>query len=537
MILSGYGLGVSSVIDVAIGGPDGQPAPVVADPRKEYVASADVHGNDEIDRGFLAIEDRFRGPLAWHGIEEYERMYHTPIAGSCIDAIRCGVLANDLNLLPAVSAKALVPGSGQRKGSAVEADLAAEICESNKRLLAAWETPVHQVLWEHMDDLYLGHVLSEIVADDVVGGPDDGLLAIKAIRSKPRSTYQFRVDRSFNVIGIRAMAIDEATGSIDWKLFEPEHFLWSTNDCHRGDPRGRSVFRKAHYHWRLLMDLWPEVWKGWKQFGVPMTYGNTADAGEKMVPLTGKDGRPLPGPGVTREYAMAMTMARMRNGDSAAGPFGSNIKVIESTKDASVASGGLSLLEGQIIRSLHLQLRATTESKHGSRADSETGENLFGTVLRAQKSRREPFVRSALMRQNTWNYGADIAKRLTPIPDLGGTEHQDFAANAAGFGLLFQAAYPTEEMLQEWDAKLGFTPRRLGENRVGPNGVVSNQAAPEPGAPTKPAKPDSGAVGFTMLSADQGPKPDDPIIDIPVCASPIERAMATIASRKRGASQ
>ena len=72
--------------------------------------------------------------------------------------------------------------SGQKAGSGLDAEMAREICDSNSRLLDAWQTPVDMVLWEMMEDMFLGHVMAEIVADDVDGGPDDGMLAIKAVR-------------------------------------------------------------------------------------------------------------------------------------------------------------------------------------------------------------------------------------------------------------------------------------------------------------------------------------------------------------------
>jgi hypothetical protein len=479
---NGYGLEVSSTIDVSPGTVAGEPVAVAVDPRNEYVAG--VFGIGEVDRGYLDYEGRFGGPLGWHGVREYERMYHTPAVGSSFNALRAAVLANGVNLLPAVKQKSSISIPGQLDGTGIEADLAAEICESNRRLLDAWETPVDLVMWEMMEDMYLGHVLAEIVAEDVTGGPDDGLLAIKALRPKPRGTYQFRVDRAFHVIGIRAAAIDPNGIGTEWKLFEPEKFSWSTWDSHRGDPRGRSCFRMAHYHWKLLMDLWPEVWKGWKQFGVPMLWGTTAQGGQQMVAVSDKNGQPKPGPGVTREYAMAMQIARMRNGDSGAGPFGSEIKVIESAKDSSVVSGAISILEGQIIRAILLQIRATTEAKHGSKADSETGQDILGTLVRFVRKCRERHLRSVLMRQNAWNYGDDIARRLTPMVDLGGTEHQDFAANSAGVAVLYQGGYFTASQLPYVDTFLGLPQRQPDDPRVGPTGIIPDtppvEAAPKP---------------------------------------------------------
>lgn len=492
---SGYDL--SSMLDIGLGTPDGEPAPATVDPRKEYVVAADQLFPD---RGYGQIEERFGGPLAWHGVAEYERMYNTPVVGSSLNALRAAVLANDLNLLPAIKPKLGVAVPGQKDGTNLEADMAAEIADSNKRLLDAWETPAPMVLWEFMESDWLGHVLGEVVSSDVVGGPDDGLLAITEVNAKDRRTYRFRVNRRNKVIGIRALALadqpdvevldsrgNSINGNTEMRLFDPEHFVWMTNDPHRGDPRGRSCLRMAHYHWQLLMELWPLVWEGWKQFGIPVKYGTCAPNAQKMVPLTDKSGKPLPGPGVTSEYAMAMQIAGMNAGKSAAGPYDSDVKVIESTKDSSVAAGGITLLEGQIIRAILLQMRATMEAKHGSKADSETGQDIMGTLVRYKRKQCERFIRKLLIKQNVRNYGAGIAMRLTPLVDLGGTEHQDFAANSSGVATLFQSSYFTDSQLPYVDTFLGLPQRQPGDQRVGPQGIspdVPPTVTPAPAAET-----------------------------------------------------
>ena len=274
-----------------------------------------------------------------------------------------------------------------------------------------------------------------------------------------------------------------------WKEFEPGHFAWITWDGLHGDPRGRSLFRMAHFHWRMLMDLWPEVFKGWKQFGVPILYGTTAP-GEGMVSPVDANGAEIAGKKpVTPEFALAMRLHALRNGAVVAGKNGSDVKVVESSKDSSVVSGAVSILEGQIIRAILLQLRATMEAQHGSKADSQTGQDVMGTLVRFVRKWLERFLRSVLMRQNALNYGDDIARRLTPLVDLGGAEHQDFAANAAGVGLLYQAGYFTDDMLPEADTLLGFSPRQRGAQRVGPNGPIPD-VLPEQDLPANaPAKP------------------------------------------------
>jgi hypothetical protein len=113
--------------------------------------------------------------------------------------------------------------------------MAAEIAESNMRLLHAMRTPLPLVLYEGLESMVEGHMLGEPVAEDVAGGPDDGLLAIGSFRWKPRENYRFRVDAAMNVVGISGQAISEDGRTTEWKTFEPDGFRWLTWDPYRGD--------------------------------------------------------------------------------------------------------------------------------------------------------------------------------------------------------------------------------------------------------------------------------------------------------------
>jgi hypothetical protein len=466
--------------DLGLGIADSTTRAVPTDPMRDYVSAIGGLGlgyDDAWDR-----DDRLRGSLRWHGLREYEAMYNTPAAGSSINALRAAVLSGGIGLLPAIRPTGSATRGGQQGGTGADAEKASRIAESNRRTLNAWETPLDLVLWEMLEALYLGHVLAEVGADRVSGGPDAGMLAITSLRTLPRGNYRFLVDRAGRVARIGARAIEG-----EWAEFEPDGFAWLTWDPHRGDPRGRSCFRMAHYHWRMLMDLWPEIYKGWKQFGVPMMYGTTAP-GARMQPDTNRDGTPAAaGRPVTPEYVMARRMIEMVNGSRIAGPAGSSISILESAKDSSVAASGVTILEGQIVRSVLLQIRATVEAQHGSKADSQTGQDILGTLVRFVRKWLERFVRSLLIRQNTWNYGPDDARRLTPLVNLGEHEHQDFAAEVGAVAALLQSGFFQADQLSAIDEKFGFQQRQAGGLRIGPSGPIPNDPPPAPGPAALPA--------------------------------------------------
>jgi hypothetical protein len=466
-------------LDPGVGAIDRSRPVRTPDPDEDYVASGPLaSGLDGYER-----EVGLYGSLRWHGVREYEAMANTPAPWSCVNTIRAGVLSGGMGLLPAIKDSTERAMPGQRDGSAVDAAMARQIMESNRRTLEAWHVPYTDVAWEMMEALWLGHVMAEVEAERVEGGPDAGNWALTGLRPLHRDNYRFLVDEAGRVGAVGAVGLDGR-----WGQFDTSHFAWLTWDAYRGDPRGRSCFRMAHYHWRMLMDLWPEIYKGWRQFGVPMMWGTTAP-NAMPEPEAGSDGQPKPGGRVlSAARAMAVRMMQMLNGARAAGPNGSDIKVIESTKDSSVVSGAVTILEAQIKQSIILAIRATTEAQHGSKADSGTAQDVLGTLIKFIRRWVERFFRQLLIRQNTWNYGSDIARRLTPLVDLGATEHQDFAQIGAIVAQLHQASFWSPSQFVALDNWIGAPPRQPGEGRVGPNGPVPD-TIPMPTAPAPDAAP------------------------------------------------
>lgn len=416
----------SGVIDIAVGA---TPAPVAVPPRAEVVASAP----DAVDPwvaelcGMPGIDRR---GLGWHSRAVYARMDDCPPVGASFNALRAAVLAGKVDLIPAVDDTAAA-------GDDADAALAAEVCASNRRTIRAMDTALDLVLHEVMGEaMKFGHSIPELVFDDVRGGPDAGLWYVRAI--KPRRGCTFRVDRGMNVVGIAATTY-AADGTTEHRVLDPAHFAPLAWDMHHGDPRGRSCYRMAVDAWRRLEELWPDCMEGWKDFGRPFLVGT---APPNMIQDFARDdqGKPIPGkPALTPPQQMARSLQGGRRNRNLGLDHGATVDVVESQKDSSIVAGAIGELEAQIVKAILLQTRATIEAKHGSRADSETGENIMGAMVRFIRKWLERWVRSVLMRQNELNYGPDLARRLTPLVDLGSTEHQDFAANAAAVAQLAAA--------------------------------------------------------------------------------------------------
>jgi phage gp29-like protein len=92
-----------------------------------------------------------------------------------------------------------------------------------------------------------------------------------------------------------------------------------------------------------------------------------------------------------------------------------------------------------MVLAILLQVRATLEAKFGSRADSQTGQDLLGTILLYAREYAARFLEWQLLYDLVlWNFGQAVARRHTPDVCLGEVEHQDIAA-----------------MLQAW-ARVGY---------------------------------------------------------------------------------
>lgn len=112
-------------------------------------------------------------------------------------------------------------------------------------------------------------------------------------------------------------------------------------------------------------------------------------------------------------------------------------------------NNAIALSEAQMVRAILLQVRATMESKHGSRADSETGQDVkvpcsgSSAPGSASPPARLPLALAA-------NHGREYADRFTPHVGLGRIEPQDFVAFATAISVLYQAGYFTEEQPSRW---------------------------------------------------------------------------------------
>ena len=500
MGLPAYGYEPMSYPAPAVGS-SGVVQAIEADPTEEYLAGSPAATADE----YRTLADDVNTLVGELSYAVQRAMLRDPTAKSSFDTLIYGVLSGGVKLTPAVKAK---PASGPGDPEAEpdpDAELAEEICGFCQRSTDRLDEHILLFLAEMMRAMVHRHKVAERVLEYATTGPDAGRLILCRLPRKPRWAYRFRVDYQNHLEYLRCATVEntDAGPRFTWVDIPAEKLVIATWSPEDGDPRGNSILDSIYETWVLKRRLIPNWYKGLKQFGSPSLFGTTHEGAEDIPArnpetgevLTGSDGKPLPP--LSPQVAMKKGLQKFfESGSIMVGPWGSNIKVIESTRDGAATEKVLERCDRDITRGILLQVRATMESRFGSKADSQTGQDILGVFVR--------FIRlwlCAMLDASVYhplveaNWGDEVADRLSPNVSLGEVEHQDFAKAAAAIAALFQSSYFTEGQLAETDARLGLPIREAGAVRVGPQSMA-------PGTPDDPEDPqeDTGT----------DPNPQDP---------------------------
>lgn len=438
-------------LDLVLDDPS-SPPPIAPDPDEEVVASFGPGAFLEPCE-FGSYSPFFcRRPR-----HELRAMSLCPPIASSLRTLKSTVLSGGFQLTPAVA-----PSDDSKPDP--DQELSLQILEECKRSTTRMERPLESWAWEMLDAMAFRERLSETVLEPVLDGPDKGKNGIARLATKPHWSYRYRVNRAMVVRAIDAWSVDGK-----WQSFEPEHFAWLSWEPEYGDPRGNSLLDSAFHAFSLLMKLWPEFFAGNRKFGTPSLFLTAGERSKPMVSVRDSAGAEIAGKKpITVERSLSIQGNQLLNGGTIGAPYGSECKVIESTRDGVAMNSAIELLEAQIIVCILLQTRATKEAQYGSKADSESGTGVLTTwaqVIRQWvcQAARKPYY--TLVRAN---YDEDIARRLTPHVGLGRIDPRNFAAIAQAIGLLYQSGYFTEAQLLWLDGYLGMPLRRPGDLRVGP---------------------------------------------------------------------
>src|SRR5207253_5572671 len=146
----------------------------------------------------------------------------------------------------------------------------------------------------------------------------------------------------------------------------------------------------------------------------------------------------------------------------------------------------IDLLNHEINQGILFQSLATQEAVHGSRAASVVHQDSLALAIQYVRTVTEEMVRKMFEFWIRINFGDD-AVALTPIPNLGDTETEDFSAKGLTIARLDLAGYFDPSQYPLLDVELGL-PRRTQEEtdarakmkEAAATSIEEAQAAPKP---------------------------------------------------------
>ena len=400
------------------------------------------------------------------GDDLYDRMDLDPVVHANKNVLKVAIIEEGLRLSPAVD-------DADDDGF----ELAKEIAQFCESVLGDLQIPLDDVLFDLLDAIQCGSKLAEEVYQTVPAtsyalpgtspiSRTQDLLILSALKPKPRNATAFVVDSFMNVQGIAAAR--PGMGSAPQGIYslpltapnvlERDKFAILTFRPKDADPRGSSAFRQAYFPWFAKQQVWDEFLKYLAQFASPSIYAIASEASTKsgiQVPQSDGSLATRPAGEVLRD-----TLLDFRNGTAMGLPYGTLVNTLEVAGDGQAFHNAFLHCDQQITIAILHQTRATMEAEHGSRADSETGQDILGTIQRQAKRSVCTMLRRDILRPLvSYNYGPEAARQLTPNCSLGSVEKQDFNAFALAIAALAKVNYLDPSQYAAIDEKLNLPAR------------------------------------------------------------------------------
>jgi hypothetical protein len=266
--------------------------------------------------------------------------------------------------------------------------------------------------------------------------------------------------------------------------------------------------------WWLKRATWGEWARYLAQFAGPSLIGYTAPEA-RPVPAQDALGNPIPNaPTVSPEMAMLNTLLAFKNGTAAVFANGSKVEPITMEGEGKAFSDAIQLHDKQIAKGILCQTLATEEGEHQSRAASDNQTDVMDMVILHIKVLAQAMLRMDLAYPLVkYNWGPDIARKYTPLPQLAAVARRNWATDAGAVSQLATSGYLDQSQLPEMDARLDLPRRRPQEVGSGPIVPPAGKGTPPPagqkpggtpGQPGQPAAPQPGQPAASKPPASNG---------------------------------
>ena len=489
-------------------------ATIRRDPAKEYIAG---QAYNLIGAYLQALPTAIDDVTRDFGDDLYDRMLLDGQVGSDVETLISAALAHPLTFRPDMQQYDTDQKTGERT-EVKDWALAQEIADFCGRALStrmvnphtgqAQDTDFGEAVRDMATAFAFGNRIGEKTAYPIVAGKDAGKVGLRC-KVRPRRNTAFIVDIYFNVLGVAALIPGTASTNLvlshyaspkdipnllpRWKIAV---MTWRKKDS---DPRGQSGLRKAYDAWFVKQQI-----KGMRlaylaRFAGGFIVGNTA---ENAVAETAynPDGTVMKNEmgyeiTVSPVQALLTALQEMQAGACIALPFGAKAEPF-FPPEQNPFDDALDTQNREISTAILGQTRMGQEAQHGSKADSETGQDVFGLRVREMQQAILRMIATDFVPDLVYYNWGESAMHLCPTASLSETEAQDKADLINAFAAAKWEVAPSQ--YQGVDAMIGAPIRSQQDVDMAMKAAQMAANPPEPPAaiPGKPGdKPQDNQSG------------------------------------------
>lgn len=425
--------------------------------RKEYLTSG-IYLTSDMLTSLSYDSDRM---TAIYGSEIISSMLRDPEISAAYTVIKVGVLSNGISFIPAISKPPFPPEKvdGETKfqtkrrqeieKESKRYEIAKTYSDFLNRCLTLTDKPIVNTIESLLEAFYYGNKVAEKVYDEFYDTVlKRTILAVRKFRMKPRESFNFVVNSYNELVGLSGYTQNNT------KVILPkEKFLIFTFAEHNDDPRGQSMFEAVYNAWWMKTQVFPEYLKWLEQCAIPGLIGvmppDSGDGGQILdadgnIKLD-QFGRPVT---VDPASEMLKSLAMMRNSSIMVIPNGAEVTPLGNTATGNPFSGMLNDLNGEIVKGLLLQQLATSDSRHNTRAASQTQISVLdGWIFFIKERLIDVILYQYVFQMIELNF-PDFDRELLPRVSMGDTTARNFESEGNTIANLKRSGFihPSQEL-------------------------------------------------------------------------------------------
>ena len=408
---------------------------VVSAPEIQYIASSVEYAFLATDR---ALPQSIDDAETKFGLEIYDKMNNEATMAGIERALKILVLADGLGVSPSFPKPPKQGATSVQIADYDEALKGKEYIDFVLDRMAIQDRPIGRALWNLLDAPRLGHKLAETNFELIPSGKWQGTMGLKSIRTKPRQNYVFVLDQDNNFRGVIAKvpggSIALRTGIVsDVSLIQnaiaPEKLLIFNVDDDDSNIQGRSWYRACYDPWYRKQLLKPEEVATGVQFGGGKT-SIIAPEEKASSPVVDE----TTGKKITLSQSIANTAKKQKNGGVGVYPFGSIVQVHQPNANPAFFDSSFARQDREMVAAFLLTARSILEAKHGSKADSDSAQDLVDELKMYVREQLCALMTVLFRRLCAMSFGDDWAAKYSPVATMQKASRPDFAANATAVG-------------------------------------------------------------------------------------------------------